>query len=94
MVEATCGFVQSEHLIDLLFVLDLDSAVDYLMSVFQLSPSSLASSSDLTPEELQTALDSLNAGLDIFPEVLESLTLLKDRLDVTEFNISSVSLFQ
>ena len=62
------------------------------MSVFQLSPSSLASSSDLTQEELQTALDSLNAGLDIFPEVLESLTLLKDRLNVTEFNVSSVSL--
>lgn len=92
MVEATCGFVQSEHLVELLFVLDLDSAVDYLMSVFQLSPSSLASSSDLTPEELQTALDSLNAGLDILPEVLESLTLLKDRLNVTEFNVSSVSL--
>ena len=92
MVEATCGFVQSEHLVELLFVLDLDSAVDYLMSVFQLSPSSLASSSDLTQEELQTALDSLNAGLDIFPEVLESLTLLKDRLNVTEFNVSSVSL--
>ena len=56
MVEATCGFVKSEHLIELLSVINLDSAVDYLMSIFELSPSSLATSSNLTPEELQASV--------------------------------------
>ena len=92
MVEATCGFVKSEYLIELLSVINLDSAVDYLMSIFELSPSSLAASSNLTTEELQTALDALNAGLNIFPEVLDTLTLLEDSLNVTEFNVSTVSL--
>ena len=56
MVEATCGFVKSEHLIELLSVINLDFAVDYLMSIFKLSPSSLATASNLTPEELQASV--------------------------------------
>ena len=92
MVEATCGFVISENLIELIFVMDMDSAIDYLISMFGLSPSNLATASNLTPEQLESAMDSLNDGLSIFPDVMDILTLLKDDLNVTEFNVSTVSM--
>ena len=91
MINSTCGFIKSEKLIELLYIIDTNSAMDYLMSVMDLSPTSLAESSNITVIELFETIDSVSGALDILPSVNQSLTELMDQLNITEFNMTTVS---
>ena len=91
MINSTCGFIKSEKLIELLYIIDTNSAMDYLMSVMDLSPTSLAESSNITVIELFETIDSVSSALDILPSVNQSLTELMDQLNITEFNMTTVS---
>ena len=91
MINSTCGFIKSEKLIELLYIIDTNAAMDYLVSVMDLSPTSLAESSNITVIELFETIDSVSGALDILPSVNQSLTELMDQLNITEFNMTTVS---
>ena len=91
MINSTCDFLQTEKMIELLGVIDMDSAAGFIFSVMELSPNGLAANSNMTVDELQTTLDSISKATEIMPIVDESLGELMNQLNVTNFNITTIS---
>ena len=78
-------------MIELLGVIDMDSAAGFIFSVMELSPNGLAANSNMTVDELQTTLDSISKATEIMAIVQESLGELMNQLNVTNFNIATIS---
>ena len=91
LANSTCGFIQSDLMIELISVVDTMSAADYFYSVGKLSPANLASSSNMTEQQLEDLMNNLGEAVDIFPRVEELLDGLVDGLNVTTFNFTTIS---
>ena len=90
LINGTCGFIQSKYMISLLEVIDWFSALDFWISVVQLTPNTLAIETNLTNDEFMSSIDSVSKAVEISSEVLESIEALWEKLNVTEFDMTSM----
>lgn len=88
---STCRFIQSEKMIELLSVIDMDSAAKYVTSVGLLAPENLAKETNMTVKELEGLLQNLGQLIEIFPRVEDLMTSLYESLNVTTFNYTTIS---
>ena len=91
LTNSTCRFIQSEEMIELLSVIDMESAATYVTSVGLLAPENLAKQTNMTISQLEGLLENLGQTMNIFPRIEDLVISLYDNLNVTTFNFTTVS---
>ena len=89
---SVCGFITSPgNWQNIIRIVDISSAFDFLSSIFRLSPHSLAAAANMTQSELFDTMGNLDAASALFPEVQQSIRTLLTQLNLTEFTTSTIS---
>ena len=89
LINATCSFIDSELMVRLLEVVDPVSSFEYLEAIMDLSPSSLATESNISVEELTSVMESINGIIRISPSLKDNLIILWNDLNTTNYDMAA-----